>query len=129
MNGSPADNKRNLIGYPIRLPASREIIEKVGFPRPKYPMPYFIREALFHCGLMVAGTIFLVYEEHEHDHVHEAIQHEHSHTHDDEHHSHVHGESESYTRSHSHIHEHTFTEHEHHHMPDTHHRHTHPSRT
>jgi drug/metabolite transporter (DMT)-like permease len=79
--------------------------------------------------LMVAGTIFLVYEEHKHHHVHEAILHEHSHSHDDEHHEHGHGESESDTWSHSHTHEHPYSEHEHHHMPDTHHRHTHPSGT
>jgi drug/metabolite transporter (DMT)-like permease len=75
--------------------------------------------------LMVAGTIFLAYEEHKHNHVHEEGLHEHAHSHDDEHHTHVHGES--VVRTHSHIHEHTYTEHEHHHMPDTHHRHSHPA--
>jgi hypothetical protein len=77
--------------------------------------------------LMVVGTIFLVYEEHTHTHVHDSILHEHLHSHDDEHHSHEHGENERDAEAHSHTHEHSNTEHAHHHMPDTHHRHVHPS--
>jgi drug/metabolite transporter (DMT)-like permease len=77
--------------------------------------------------LMLIGTIFLVYEEHTHFHVHETTMHEHSHFHDDEHHIHKHIEVEIDTRSHSHTHEHAYSEHEHNHMPDTHHRHIHPS--
>jgi len=77
--------------------------------------------------LMVAGTIFLVYEQHAHLHSHEASVHEHAHNHDDGHHGHDHGESGIHVRSHSHLHEHLCREHEHHHMPDIHHRHTHSS--
>lgn len=75
--------------------------------------------------LMVAGTLFLVNEEHTHDHVHEMIIHEHAHTHDDEHHDHDHkGIS---VKKHSHVHKHNRLVHSHHHMPDLHHRHTHSS--
>ncbi len=73
--------------------------------------------------LMVAGTLFLVSEEHEHDHVHEMTIHEHAHVHDDGHHEHE-GDC---TQKHSHIHKHEKLVHAHHHMPDLHHRHTHPS--
>ena len=73
--------------------------------------------------LMVAGTLFLVSEEHEHDHVHEMTIHEHAHVHDDGHHEHE-GDC---TQKHSHIHKHDKLGHAHHHMPDLHHRHTHSS--
>jgi drug/metabolite transporter (DMT)-like permease len=75
--------------------------------------------------LMVAGTLFLVSEEHDHDHVHEMTVHEHAHAHDDEHHDHDH-EGET-VQKHSHIHRHDQLVHAHHHMPDLHHRHVHPS--
>jgi drug/metabolite transporter (DMT)-like permease len=75
--------------------------------------------------LMVAGTLFLVSEEHEHDHVHEMTIHEHAHIHDDGHHEHDH-EGE-YAKKHCHVHNHDELIHTHHHMPDLHHRHVHPS--
>ncbi len=73
--------------------------------------------------LMVAGTLFLVSEEHEHDHVHEMTIHEHAHVHDDAHHDHDHEGVSS--GKHSHVHKHDTIVHAHHHMPDLHHRHTH----
>jgi drug/metabolite transporter (DMT)-like permease len=73
--------------------------------------------------LMVAGTLFLVSEEHEHDHVHEMTLHEHAHVHDDGHHEHDH--EGDYAQKHSHIHKHGELAHAHHHMPDLHHRHIH----
>ena len=73
--------------------------------------------------LMVAGTLFLVSEEHEHYHFHEMTIHEHAHIHDDGHHEHE-GDC---TQKHSHIHKHDKLDHAHHHMPDSHHRHTHSS--
>ncbi len=76
-------------------------------------------------GLMVIGTLFLIYEEHNHLHVHEAISHEHWHRHDDGHHEHSHDDGEEYATSHSHWHEHPYCEHAHPHTPDIHHRHTH----
>lgn len=79
--------------------------------------------------LMIVGTIFLVYETHDHHHIHEPAAHEHSHTHDDEHHNHHHHEGALSATAHSHLHEHHYCEHGHHHMPDTHHRHTHVSKT
>jgi drug/metabolite transporter (DMT)-like permease len=75
--------------------------------------------------LMVAGTLFLVSEEHEHDHVHEMTVHEHAHIHGDGHHEHGH-EGEN-IQKHSHVHTHDKVAHAHHHMPDLHHRHTHAS--
>ena len=79
--------------------------------------------------LMVAGTIFLVYEQHKHTHIHEETVHEHSHSHEDGHHEHPHPESEISARSHSHLHKHPTDVHEHHHMPDIHHRHAHLTET
>lgn len=73
--------------------------------------------------LMVAGTLFLVSEEHEHEHVHEMTIHEHAHVHDDGHHEHA-GDC---AQKHSHIHKHDMLVHAHHHMPDLHHRHSHSS--
>ncbi len=73
--------------------------------------------------LMLAGTLFLVSEEHEHFHVHEITVHEHAHVHNDGHHIHAH--EGKYAQKHSHIHKHGKLAHEHHHMPDLHHRHVH----
>jgi ABC-type nickel/cobalt efflux system permease component RcnA len=75
--------------------------------------------------LLVAGTLFLVSEEHEHAHVHKMTIHEHAHIHDDGHHRHDH-EGE-YANKHDHVHKHDELIHIHHHMPDLHHRHIHPS--
>lgn len=77
--------------------------------------------------LMVAGTLFLVSEEHEHDHVHEMTVHEHAHVHDDGHHEHDH-EGETFQK-HSHVHKHNKLTHAHHHMPELHHRHIHPTKS
>jgi len=76
-------------------------------------------------ALMVAGTLFLVSEEHEHVHVHEMTIHEHAHVHDEGHHDHDH--EGGYAQKHSHVHKHDELAHAHHHMPDLHHRHTHTS--
>lgn len=73
--------------------------------------------------LMLAGTLFLVNEEHQHGHVHEMAVHEHAHAHDDGHHEH----DEDCTQKHSHIHQHEPSVHDHHHMPDLDHRHDHSS--
>jgi len=73
--------------------------------------------------LMVAGTLFLVSEQHEHEHIHEMVIHEHAHVHDDGHHDHRHEGAD--TQSHSHLHQHDGVAHTHHHMPDLHHRHGH----
>jgi len=75
--------------------------------------------------LMVAGTLFLVSEEHDHDHIHEMTVHEHAHAHDDGHHGHDH--EGWYAEKHCHVHQHDELIHVHHHMPDLHHRHIHPS--
>jgi drug/metabolite transporter (DMT)-like permease len=75
--------------------------------------------------LMVAGTLFLVSEEHEHDHVHAMMIHEHAHVHDDGHHEHIH--EGGYAQKHSHTHRHDELAHAHNHMPDLHHRHNHPA--
>ncbi len=74
--------------------------------------------------LMIAGTLFLVNEEHEHEHVHEMIIHEHAHVHDDGHHDHLH--TGDFAQKHSHLHRHDQVTHTHQHMPDLHHRHIHP---
>jgi len=77
--------------------------------------------------LMVAGTLFVLFENHSHKHLHFAIIHEHAHHHDEGHHSHRHNKSvrNHKSQSHSHIHEHIEIEHEHEHMPDINHRHNH----
>jgi drug/metabolite transporter (DMT)-like permease len=73
--------------------------------------------------LMVAGTLFLVGEEHEHYHVHQMEIHEHAHVHDDGHHEHDHDGEE--VQNHSHVHKHDELAHTHQHMPDLYHRHNH----
>lgn len=77
--------------------------------------------------LMVAGTLFVIFENHSHKHLHFATIHEHAHDHKDGHHSHNHNEILVFNKgqNHSHIHEHIETEHEHEHMPDIDHRHIH----
>jgi drug/metabolite transporter (DMT)-like permease len=75
--------------------------------------------------LMLAGTLFLVSEQHEHYHVHQMETHEHAHAHDDGHHEHDHADQE--VPLHSHVHQHDEFAHEHNHMPDIHHRHGHPA--
>ncbi|PKM70539.1 MAG: EamA family transporter, partial [Firmicutes bacterium HGW-Firmicutes-18] len=77
--------------------------------------------------IMVAGTLFLIFENHSHKHLHLANIHEHAHIHEDGHHTHDHDESLRIHegQSHSHIHEHKEIEHDHEHMPDINHRHNH----
>lgn len=75
-------------------------------------------------GLMGAGAVLMVKEDHTHAHVHEALLHEHSHVHEDGHHDHEHG-GVAVTGAHSHPHLHECIEHEHQHMPEIHHRHVH----
>jgi len=78
--------------------------------------------------IMMAGTIFLLREEHSHRHVHEYIAHEHRHSHKDGHHNHSHIPQEVPKGVyHSHFHIHESMEHEHSHVPDIHHRHSHSS--
>ena len=74
-------------------------------------------------GLMVAGVLIHLAEDHGHDHVHEAMDHEHAHTHDDGHHLHRH--SPMPTGPHSHPHHHSPLRHSHPHVPDAHHQHRH----
>lgn len=77
-------------------------------------------------GLMAAGALLMMNEEHTHRHVHEELCHEHAHVHDDGHHAHAHGDEEPGGEPHCHPHAHGGIEHEHHHMPELHHRHAHP---
>jgi hypothetical protein len=71
--------------------------------------------------LTIAGTLFLVTEDHEHEHTHDVLEHNHVHTHDDGHHGH-HAEVMG---AHSHVHVHESVRHAHGHTPDVHHRHGH----
>ena len=72
--------------------------------------------------IMIAGVVFILWEEHMHIHKHERIGHEHRHTHDG-HHAHEH--EETVEAEHTHWHVHGELEHEHSHTPDIHHRHVH----
>ncbi|MBU4519199.1 MAG: EamA/RhaT family transporter, partial [Gammaproteobacteria bacterium] len=74
-------------------------------------------------GLMVAGVLIHLAEDHGHDHDHEAMDHEHAHTHDDGHHLHSHNPMP--VGPHSHPHHHGTLHHSHPHAPDVHHRHPH----
>ena len=74
-------------------------------------------------GLMMAGIILHMTEQHEHEHEHEAMEHEHAHTHDDDHHTHTH--SPMPVGMHSHPHRHEPMRHSHSHAPDLHHAHRH----
>ncbi|MFY3386095.1 DMT family transporter [Paracidovorax sp. MALMAid1276] len=74
-------------------------------------------------GLMLAGVLFHLAENHTHEHTHEPMDHEHAHRHDDGHHTHTHAVTP--TGSHSHRHTHAPVTHSHPHAPDAHHQHRH----
>ncbi len=74
-------------------------------------------------GLMVAGVVAHLLEDHNHEHDHEAMEHEHAHTHDDGHHTHTHADMPA--GAHSHWHRHEPMHHSHAHVPDAHHTHRH----
>ena len=74
-------------------------------------------------GLMVAGVLLHLAEDHGHPHAHEALDHEHAHRHDDGHHDHAHDPMPPGT--HSHPHAHAPRTHSHAHVPDAHHQHGH----
>jgi len=82
-------------------------------------------------GLMAAGILVLLCEEHQHQHRHEPMEHEHWHTHDD-HHRHEHPPGltvvEGGRGRHRHRHVHAELVHAHPHLPDAHHRHAHRDR-
>jgi drug/metabolite transporter (DMT)-like permease len=74
-------------------------------------------------GLMVAGVLMHLAEDHGHSHDHEALDHEHAHSHNDGHHDHSH---EAMPKgAHSHPHHHSPLRHSHPHAPDLHHQHRH----
>lgn len=86
-------------------------------------------------GLMVAGVVLLLRDEHSHRHHHPAQRHHHRHRHDpndpDLHHNHAHPPDPQLVFPadqpywHAHEHEHEELEHKHHHVSDAHHRHRH----
>ena len=75
-------------------------------------------------GLMVAGVLLHLTEDHDHFHRHEVLEHEHLHFHD-EHHLHEHSPDTPLGEPHSHWHRHEVLEHSHPHFPDIHHQHRH----
>lgn len=93
----------------------------------------FLRESLtaqllLSLPLMVAGTWFMLSENHSHEHSHDAFEHEHYHQHVDPHHRHdqVHDRlAPTLVEEHSHWHRHKDISHSHAHAPDIHHRHEH----
>jgi hypothetical protein len=86
-------------------------------------------------GLMVAGVVLLLRDEHSHRHHHAAQRHHHRHRHDpsdpDPHHNHAHPSDAQLAYPgdrpywHAHEHEHDELEHKHPHVSDEHHRHRH----
>jgi drug/metabolite transporter (DMT)-like permease len=86
-------------------------------------------------GLMVAGVVLLLRDEHSHRHHHAAQRHHHRHRHDpsdpDPHHNHAHPSDPQRVQPddrpywHAHEHEHEELEHKHPHVSDAHHRHRH----
>ncbi len=76
--------------------------------------------------LMLGGALLLLNEQHGHPHTHAIVAHDHVHRHDDLHHQHDHAAGEMAVQ-HAHWHEHVPLQHAHGHLPDTHHRHGHPT--
>jgi drug/metabolite transporter (DMT)-like permease len=75
---------------------------------------------------MLAGTYFLVTEDHHHLHTHPAMEHTHAHSHTDGHHYHEHPVPIPMINGiHTHAHVHEELVHNHPHTPDIHHRHVH----
>jgi drug/metabolite transporter (DMT)-like permease len=100
----------------------------------------FLREAsspqlLVAAGLMAAGVLLLLREQHSHWHHHDVLRHAHRHRHDprggDPHHEHRHqpddleGVASDQPFWHAHEHRHDELEHAHPHVSDAHHRHRH----
>lgn len=78
-------------------------------------------------GLMLAGIVLLLTEQHCHLHTHPPLVHDHRHRHDD-HHTHAHPDGTNPPGPggyHSHLHAHEEQTHEHPHTPDLHHQHVH----
>jgi drug/metabolite transporter (DMT)-like permease len=92
-------------------------------------------QLLVAAGLMAAGVLQLLQEQHSHWHRHELLDHAHSHRHDprggDPHHEHLHqheeleGVAADQPFWHAHKHRHGELEHAHPHVSDAHHRHRH----
>ena len=90
---------------------------------------------LLAAGLMAAGVVLLLREQHSHVHRHEALHHAHRHRHDprggDAHHEHEHAPEDLEGLPadrpfwHAHEHRHRVLEHGHPHVSDAHHRHRH----
>ena len=90
---------------------------------------------LLAAGLMAAGVVLLLLEQHSHWHRHEGLRHAHRHRHDprvgDPHHHHPHaaeqvaGQPDDEPFWHAHEHLHANLEHAHPHVSDAHHRHRH----
>jgi drug/metabolite transporter (DMT)-like permease len=92
-------------------------------------------QLLVAAGLMAAGVVLLLQEQHSHLHRHDPLQHAHRHHHDphggDPHHEHQHqpedlnGIATDQPYWHAHEHRHSELEHAHPHVSDAHHRHRH----
>ncbi|NJD03591.1 MAG: DMT family transporter [Ruminiclostridium sp.] len=78
---------------------------------------------IFSLPVMIAGAVFILWENHLHKHKHERTEHEHRHIHIDLHHIHEHRGDAGKEHSHRHVHEEM--NHTHSHTPDIHHRHIH----
>ena len=95
----------------------------------------FTLQLLVAAGLMAAGVLLLLREQHSHWHRHDLLRHDHRHRHDprggDPHHEHVHevedleGVAADQPFWHAHGHRHSALEHAHPHVSDAHHRHRH----
>ena len=95
----------------------------------------FTAQLLVAAGLMAAGVLLLLGEQHSHWHRHQVLRHAHRHRHDprggDPHHAHVHepGDLEGMAVDrpfwHAHEHRHDELDHAHPHVSDAHHRHRH----
>jgi drug/metabolite transporter (DMT)-like permease len=95
----------------------------------------FTAQLLVAAGLMAAGVLLLLREQHSHWHRHQALHHAHRHRHDprggDPHHQHRHdaqdleGVAADQPFWHAHEHRHGELEHAHPHVSDVHHRHRH----
>jgi drug/metabolite transporter (DMT)-like permease len=92
-------------------------------------------QLLVAAGLMAAGVLLLLQEQHSHMHRHDVLHHAHRHRHDpgggDPHHEHIHdpkdleGVAADHPYWHAHEHGHGELEHAHPHVSDAHHRHQH----
>jgi drug/metabolite transporter (DMT)-like permease len=95
----------------------------------------FTAQLLVAAGLMAAGVLLLLREQHSHWHHHDVLRHAHRHRHDphgrDPHHEHIHAAEElegigaDQPFWHAHEHRHRTLKHAHPHVSDAHHRHRH----